>query len=191
MRAESGPPCAHLPSNEGPRQRRVNGIAGSRYQRDVYRVQVGVCSQTREMVIRVGFDWRSAAPLMHRTLHCYFGRSGGPEPRRQFNAMERNVMGSNAEVSIGDTARGIPRGPGVSIGVVPRPPPRARRAIGLWLSSRIVVAVLWPPGACKYGGRVDGAKNQNAATPLTHSGAVNGCGGACKRVLLLLRRVGK
>ncbi|MFY9171167.1 MAG: hypothetical protein WBJ06_02370 [Candidatus Methanoculleus thermohydrogenotrophicum] len=41
--------------------------------------------------------------------------------------MERNVMGSNAEVSIDDTARGIPRGPGVSIGVVPRPPQRVRR----------------------------------------------------------------
>jgi hypothetical protein len=39
-------------------------------------------------------------------------------------------MGSNAEVSIGEAARGIPRGPGVSIGVVPRPPPRARRAVG-------------------------------------------------------------
>jgi hypothetical protein len=51
--------------------------------------------------------------------------------RRQFNAIHRNVMGSNVEVSIGDTARGIPRGPGVSIGVVPRPPQRARRAIGL------------------------------------------------------------
>ena len=131
MPAESGPPCAHLPSNEGPRRKRINGIAGSRYQRDVYRVQVGVCSQTREMVIRVGFDWRSAVPLMNRTLHCYFWRSGGPEPRRQFNAMERNVMGSSAKVSIGDTARGIPRGRGVSIGVVPRPPLRARRAIGL------------------------------------------------------------
>ncbi|MGI6503759.1 MAG: hypothetical protein ACOX0O_07450 [Candidatus Methanoculleus thermohydrogenotrophicum] len=45
--------------------------------------------------------------------------------------MERNVMGSNAEVSIGDTARGIPRGPGVSIGVVSRLPQCARRAIGL------------------------------------------------------------
>ena len=40
-------------------------------------------------------------------------------------------MGSNAEVSIDDTARGIPRGPGVSIGVVPRPPQRARRLMVL------------------------------------------------------------
>ena len=40
-------------------------------------------------------------------------------------------MRRNADVSIGDTARGIPWGPGVSIGVVPRPPQRAWRAIGL------------------------------------------------------------
>src|SRR5688572_9981642 len=45
--------------------------------------------------------------------------------------MHRNVMRRNADVSIGDTACGIPRGPGISIGVVPRPPQRARRLMVL------------------------------------------------------------
>ena len=51
--------------------------------------------------------------------------------RRQFESEHRNVNGSNADVSIGDTTCGIPQGPGTSIGVVSRLPPRARRAMVL------------------------------------------------------------
>jgi hypothetical protein len=47
----------------------------------------------------------------------------------------RNGIKKNSEVSIGEAARGIPRG-GVSIGVVPGLPPRARRAIGLLAAER-------------------------------------------------------
>ena len=53
--------------------------------------------------------------------------------RRQFDGEHRNVKGSNADVSIGDTACGIPRGPGISIGIVSRLPtacPEGNRAVG-------------------------------------------------------------
>jgi hypothetical protein len=53
---------------------------------------------------------------------------------RQFESEHRNVKGRNADVSIDDTACGIPRGPGISIGIVSRLPtacPEGNRAVGL------------------------------------------------------------
>lgn len=44
---------------------------------------------------------------------------------------EKRYIKKDSEVSIEEAARGIPRGPGVSIGVVPRPPQRARRLMVL------------------------------------------------------------
>ena len=58
------------------------------------------------------------------------------EHRRQFDGEHRNVKGSNTDVSIGNTASGIPRGPGNSIGIVSRLPQHTRRAIGLLASGR-------------------------------------------------------
>jgi|ADurb_Cas_03_Slu_FD_contig_111_79098_length_2090_multi_3_in_0_out_0_2 hypothetical protein len=71
-----------------------------------------------------------------RTIAVNQGESMSRRHRRQFDGEHRNVKGSNAEVSIGDTACGISRGPGNSIGIVSRFPQRARRAMGLLASGR-------------------------------------------------------
>ena len=57
------------------------------------------------------------------------------QPRR-FDVCHRKGIWENADALIGDTAYGVPRGSGIPIAVVPRPPQRARMAMGLLAAIR-------------------------------------------------------
>ena len=64
------PPCAHFAPVGEPHRKQANDATGFRYPRNLWGFQVGVSSQTREMAVKVNFDWRSAVPLMNLTVHC-------------------------------------------------------------------------------------------------------------------------
>ena len=123
--------CAHIRLIIGSPQERANDVAGPQHQGANMRIPVRKMLSYPQVEDKTDFHLKPPISLTDRDYRCRPGEQASRRHRRQFESEHRNVKGSNAEVSIGDTACSILRGPGTSIDIVSRLPQRARRAIGL------------------------------------------------------------